>query len=341
MTKKTAPQAGSDREAKSDLNLPAETADAMARLPMLEGIGPLLPGKRDKRPDVGYGWPDHPGLTIAQLQAAEPECICWHIGEAPGQVAIDIDGSDAAAFCQSHGCDPYTADTWRIVRTSCSDRLKLVFTVTPEEKAVLAAGTKTVKIDGQELALFASPGSQIVVLGNHYTKESNYTENDDQYSWAGRLPADAQPLPPEWFALLTGVFCGDRPLHPPTRRTVAPSSPRKPNAYSSGVDWSNSSRQMPCPICGRDHSGACSIHRSVESVWCCHGETKSAPDCQRGGETIKGTDGQTWAYVRTEEHDSFGERSLFVVDKPYRPTRQRLRIGRPQRTSRRRTDVQA
>ena len=261
-------------------------------------------------------WPDHHGLSIAQLQATTPECICWNIGAAPGYIAIDIDGEAAAAFCQRHGCDPYTADTWRIIRTSNNERLKLVFTVTPDQRAQLVAGAKTVKIDGQELAVFAKPGTQIVVLGNHYTKDSNYTENDDQYAWAGRAPADAQPLPLKWFALLTGVFCGERPLRPPTRRTLAPSSPRKANAYSSGSDWSNSCQRQPCPMCGRDHSGACSISRDRDSVWCCHGETKSAPDCSKVGETVPGTDGRTWAYVRTEEDESFGERSLFVLHKP-------------------------
>jgi predicted P-loop ATPase len=287
---------------------------------MLDGIGPLLTGASDKRPTVGDNWPEHPGLSIAELEAAAPECICWHIGAAPGHVAIDIDGPDAAAFCQSHGCDPYTADTWRIIRTSNAERLKLVFTVMPEQKAALVEGAKTVKINGQELAVFAKHGTQIVVLGNHYTKESGYTENDDQYAWAGRAPADAQPVPPEWFALLIGVFCGERPLRPPTRRTVLPSSPRKANASSGGSEWINSSERHPCPVCGRDHSGACSINGKGDSVWCCHGDTKSAPDCSKAGETIQGRDGQTWGYVRTEEHESFGERSLFVLDKP-RPLR--------------------
>jgi predicted P-loop ATPase len=294
---------------------------AAERLPLLDGIGPLLPGGADKRPLVGDGWPEHPGLSIDKLQAAAPECICWHVGADPGHIGIDIDGPAAAAFCQSHGCDPYTADTWRIIRTSNSERLKLVFTVTTEQRADLVAGAKTVKIDGQELAVFAKTGTQIVVLGNHYTKESNYTENDDQYAWAGRNPADAQPLPPEWFALLTGVFCGERPLKPPTRRQVSTPSSRKSNAYKSSGGWSNSSSQQPCPVCGRDHSGACSINTSG-AVWCCHGETKSAPDCSRTGEKITGSDGQTWGYVRTEEHDSFGERSLFVLDKPRQKAQQ-------------------
>jgi len=284
-------------------------------LPLLDGIGPLLPGGAEKRPLVGDGWEEHPGLSIDKLQAAAPECICWHVGADTRHIGIDIDGAKAAAFCQSHGCEPYTADTWRIIRTSNDERLKLVFTVTPEQKAALVDGAKTVKIDGQEFAVFAKPGTQIVVLGQHYTKESNYTENDDQYAWAGRAPADAQPLPPEWFALLAGVFCGDRPLKPPTRRQVSAPSSRKANAYSSGGGWSNSSSQQPCPVCGRDHSGACSINTSG-AVWCCHGETKSAPDCSRTGEKIPGSDGQQWGYVRTEEHDSFGERSLFVPHQP-------------------------
>lgn len=293
---------------------------------MLSRLGPLFPGAPDKRPLVGDEWEAHPGVTIAQLQASEPQCVCWHVGAAPGHIAIDIDGPRAAAFCQQHGCEPYTADTWRIVRTGNTDRLKLVYTVTAEQKSVLAAGGKTVKVGigdggpddkGEEFAVFAKPGTQIVVLGQHYTKESNFTVNDDQYAWAGRPPAEAQPLPPEWFNLLQGVFCGDRPLRPKTRRSVSAPSARAPRSYSgaSGT-WRNSSQRQPCPMCGRDHSGACSIHQDGDSVWCCHGETRSAPDCSKKGEEVTGNDGRTWAYVRTEDHDSFGERSLFVLHKP-------------------------
>ena len=293
---------------------------------MLGTIGPLLPGAPDKRPLVGNDWEAHAGVGISELQAAAPECICWHVGAAPGYIAIDIDGPRAAAFCQQHSCEPYTADTWRIVRTGNTERVKLVFTVTTEQKAALVSGAKTVKVGagdgglddkGEELAVFAKPGTQIVVLGNHYTKESGFTENDDQYAWAGRAPADAQPLPPEWFALLTGVFCGERPLRPKTRRSVSDSLTRGARSYSgaSGT-WRNSSQRQPCPMCGRDHSGACSIHQDNDSVWCCHGETKSAPDCSNKGEIVTGRDARTWAYVRTEDHDSFGERSLFVLHKP-------------------------
>jgi len=79
-------------------------------LPLLDGIGPLLPGAPDKRPLVGDDWPEHPGLSIDKLQAAAPECICWHVGADPRRIGIDIDGPAAAAFCQKLGCEPYTAD---------------------------------------------------------------------------------------------------------------------------------------------------------------------------------------------------------------------------------------
>ncbi len=268
------------------------------RLPLLDSLAPLLPGGPDKRPRVGEEWQKHAGLAVWELQQRSSACICWHVGaDGCWYIAIDIDGPKAIAFCQENGCDPLTTDTWRIVRTSNADRLKLVFRVTPEQKETLAAGHKTVKIDGEEFAVFAGHGHQIVVLGNHYTKESGYKEHDDQYAWDGRLPEDAQPIPEEWFKLLTDVFCGDRPLKPPTRRQVSPGgAPRLAGSNISG-GWRNSDGRNPCPICGRDHSGGCSITADNEGAWCCHGQTCSAPDCSRAGEVVLGADGREWGYV--------------------------------------------
>lgn len=81
--------------------LPSTERQRLLELPMLEGIGPLLPGAADKRPTVGDGWPDHPGSSIAQLQAAAPECICWHIGADDNHIAVDVDGAKAAAFASA------------------------------------------------------------------------------------------------------------------------------------------------------------------------------------------------------------------------------------------------
>lgn len=290
-----------------------------ARLPWLQGLAPLLPGGPDKRPLVGDGWPAHPGLTIEALQAAAPACICWHIGASPHHIAVDIDGPAVSTFCRSHGCDPADTNTWRITRSGEPTRLKLVFTVTPEQRATLAAGGKTTLVDGQELAVFARPGTQIVVLGNHYTKASGHTQQDDQYTWEGRRPSEIQPLPPQWFDLLQGVFCGDRPLRPVTRRNVA--TMRRAPRTTGGSVWLSSSERTPCPICGRRHSGGCAIHQDGNATWCLHGQTCSAPDCGTAGEQIAGHDGRVWAYVRSADHDSFGERSLFALHRP-RPPRE-------------------
>ncbi|MCT0248914.1 hypothetical protein, partial [Synechococcus sp. CS-205] len=155
----------------------------LERLPMLAGLRPLLPGGPDKRPLVGDAWPDHPGLTMPELQRLSPACICWHIGASPDHIAVDLDGPRPIAFCQQHGCDPRTVDTWRIERVNNRDRLKVVFLVTPEQKAILSAGSKTVRVGagelgpddpGEELAIFGKHGSQIVVLGDHYDKETGY-----------------------------------------------------------------------------------------------------------------------------------------------------------------------
>lgn len=306
------------------------------RLPHLAGLSPLLPGGAKKEPLVGGAWQQHPGLSVAQIQQEAPACVCWHVGADPGHIAVDIDGPAASALCIAHSCDPHKVDTWRIVRTSNRERLKLAFKVTPEQKAILAAGAKTVKIDGQELAVFASPGHQIVVLGDHHTKDG---QHDDQYAWAGRPPAEAQLLPPEWMALLEGVFCGDRPLRPPTAREITFPEFRPKGRSSSGA-WVNSGPRLACPVCGRDHSGACSIAGDGNSVWCCHGETKSAPDCSTAGQVVTGTDGRRWGYVRTEEHDSFGDRSLFVLDQP-REASSRPSGTKPPRTTAQRAEAPA
>jgi hypothetical protein len=298
------------------------------RLPLLAPLGlVLLPGGPDKRPTVGNEWQQHPGFTVQALQAAQPPCICWHIGaEGCPFIALDIDGPKVIAWLKSHGLDPLTAETWRIQRTGNAGRLKLVFRVTPEQKALLVAGGKEVRIaageegekdPGEEFALYGRPGTQIVVLGNHHTKESNYTEHDDQYAWAGKAPAEVQLLPEDWLAFLIGVFTGDRPLAPPKRRKLSAPNPKAPRHYrATSRSWRNSDDRHPCPICGRTHTGKCSIHTDGAAVWCSHGTTCSAPDCSTPGEVITGRDGRQWGYVRTEEQDPMGERSLFVLDKP-------------------------
>ena len=172
------------------------------------GISPLLRGFSDKRP-VKKGWPDEKGLQLRALQLGRSPCICWHIGASDPHIAIDIDSQWWIDFCQEHDCDPFTTDTWRIERSLTAGRLKLVFTVSTEQRDILLSGRKQVLHDGKELKLFIKHGQQIVVLGNHYDEGVR----DDQYTWVGTPDAIA-PLPAAWFTLLQGLLCGERPLAP-------------------------------------------------------------------------------------------------------------------------------
>lgn len=190
-------------------------------LPYLEGIGPLLPGNSLKRPTVGKKWQEHPGFAVEQLQgmsALRFRCICWHIGADPDHVAVDIDGPSVIAALQARGCDPLTADTWRIQRSSTTDRLKVVFRVTPEQRAELEGLGKTTRIEGEELALFARHGLQVVVLGDHFLKDG--LTHDDQYTWANTHPADAQRLPRAWLEALRALLGRDQPAAAPKAATT-------------------------------------------------------------------------------------------------------------------------
>lgn len=237
------------------------------RLPLLHGLGlALLPGGPDKRPTVGDDWPDHPGLSIEQLQAAAPRCICWHIGAAGTEfIAIDLDGLRAIAHCEANGCYPLTVNTWRIQRTSTHERLKLVFRVSdPAVRQRLVDMRKTTRIGkrsggpadpGDEFAVFCRPGTQIVILGNHYTKESGYTEHDDQYAWAGVLPHQAMELPPEWLALLAGTLEGEQALVPkppaPLPAAVVPMPFQGPVSTATDADKARAALAvLPVLDCG-------------------------------------------------------------------------------------------
>ena len=68
----TQPCSGDDYKTSVELDSYLPDRWAAERLPLLDGIGPLLPGGADKRPLVGDGWPEHPGLSIDKLQAAAP-----------------------------------------------------------------------------------------------------------------------------------------------------------------------------------------------------------------------------------------------------------------------------
>lgn len=308
------------------------------RLPLLDGIGPLLPGGPDKHPTVGRGWEKHPGLSLEELQRRGSATICWHLG-ADGclYLAVDIDGRRALTFLQALGCDPLTADTWRIVRTGTQDRLKVVWRVTPEQKALLCGPAAEMRLRigakergpadrGEELALYGRPGSQIVVLGDHHhnpkgpdgkpLKEPDgrlVWIHDDQYAWGiPRPPAEAQPLPERWFEVLRDLFTGEQPLAPEGQRKAARKAGQAAASAGAGT-WIDSSPQHPCPICEREHTGKCSTSADGSYVCCAIGETCGPPEeaeCPDGG-IFTAPDGRRWKRIRESDDGARGPRVQF------------------------------
>jgi hypothetical protein len=78
-----------------------------------------------------------------------------------------------------------------------------------------------------------------------------------------------------------------------------------------------SSKQHPCPICGRTKDGSCSLSDAL--VFCHHGSTHHPPSGLKPGDTHQGGDGNTWAYTG---ESSDGRTSTFTIDKPRARERQ-------------------
>ena len=211
-------------------------------LPLLEGL-PLLPcgaGKKFKAPiDPQSGYP----MTGWEIAAFTPEqilgmngkvlCAGTRLGpDAGGLLAFDLDGATAIAWMQERGCDPATAGSWQIHRTTTTDRLKVIYRVEPSLweqlqshfhgksgrtaittlKKNTAAGIKK----AEQVELFWSTG-QIVVAGAH-------KESGGLYTWRGN-PSTVADLPILWWQAVLEILGPDpAPAAPATPTPATPTS---------------------------------------------------------------------------------------------------------------------
>lgn len=178
-------------------------------LPALTGL-PLLPcgaGADHKAPiDPTTGrqlarWQHH-SYDPAQISSmpASVACVGMRLGpNANGLIAFDPDGSSALEAAVARGCDPASASTWRIHRTTSAVHLKLIFRVPPDRWALLRKGkgrlvTKAARPGekGEQLEVFWTSG-QVIVLGDHVS-------SGGQYIWQGS-PHDIAPIPDAWWEL--------------------------------------------------------------------------------------------------------------------------------------------
>lgn len=271
------------------------------QLPRLQGL-PLLPvgaGRDGKAPidtetrQVMTGWPTaafEPG-EIATM----PSCVTavgsrWGPA-AGGLLCFDLDGEEALEIAAAAGCEVFSDESWRIVRHTGPDRMKVVWKVPPEQwpdPDDKLHGTATLKTaDGGEVRAFWSTG-QAVVAGLH-------RPSDAYLEWIGG-PETISVLPAPWLALWQSLDAdkGDQPT--------------RLHRGSSKGDWRAA---VPCPICGRTKDNDCQQSRDDRFVLCHHGVTHAPPPGLRMGEVIAGN----WAFCG-ERENAIGRCSLFRQHKP-------------------------
>jgi hypothetical protein len=299
-------------------------------LPLLEQCGaPMLPiGAGAERkgpvdPATGYGlgeWPKHPGFSASEIGSSYGPVIAAGIktgGEARILV-LDIDGATASEWIRGKGIEPDALQTWRINRDTDPARFKLVFRLTaaqevefPQTKLLLQTKQRDKEKGnkGEAVEVYFQPGAQVVVIGAHPSSGGNYF-------WQGS-PAEIATPDAGVMALLQAIKSSVEEL----RGKGDTSSPPRVKGGGKG-QWQGSSRRNPCPVCGRDHSAACTRSTAAdgaEFASCYQGSTLQPPLNLKKGETHIGHDGREWAFVREYKTDEIGWKSIFKIHTPRPP----------------------
>ena len=231
------------------------------RLAPLQSDLALLPcgwGDQFKGPMLRE-WQKHPGYSLALLMAVRGiRSVGARTGIHTGPlVCFDIDGKTALELACTLGMEPWAVTTWQVHRDNDANRLKVLFSPTPEQIALLPGGYefqgKTITkpsvkgpngeliAKGEALEVFFDGGRQVIVIGEHPSSGGNYF-------WPAGLGPEALAPPPEaWWQHAIEIA---QPCLARSRRGSKTSSRR-----------SSTSRLDPCPVCGR-HSG------SGSGLWC-------------------------------------------------------------------------
>ena len=311
-------------------------------LPALQGF-PLIPvgaGPDFKAPiDFKTGKP----LTEWQNAAYTPAEIAAMNGvvrsvgtrtgpDAKHSVFIDLDGASAVQFAKDRGCSLAQCG-WGIKRTTSVERLKSVFHIpedlrhflclpdgSPIGKVVLVTKQPVYDLDdngnpkrdrtgqliklepSEQIEIFYGTG-QCIVLGEHVKSGGFYT-------WHGS-PTDINEPTPEWWQLITDVLDEET-----RRRSSVPRSSRS----TSKSDVLQSGPRNPCPICGRNTSGACTqyIEGDKRRINCFEGQSFSPPVGLKLGDTHKANDGITYGFAGSGINPSIGYFAKFIehTDRP-------------------------
>lgn len=300
-------------------------------LPRLTPLAlPLLPcgaGKEKKGPidpSTGYGLEGWQGAAFSVPEILAMNGKVRNIGTRTGAglLALDIDGATALELCLTHDCNPQQAQTWQVHRDTDPCRLKVLWSLTPEQQQELGEimtkaltkeptrdATGEVVDKGEAVELFHKGGSQVLLLGQHVPSGGRYFWPD------GCGPEALAPIPPAWWALTLAIAAGELGIRPQAANKVSPRSGSR-----SSSSWRSAD---PCPICRRDTTGYCSRNIETGMVRCFYGNTFS-PEITHGpltvGQTVPGTDGIRYGFAGAAPQANGDVFGVFVIDKP----RQRL-----------------
>ncbi len=312
-------------------------------LPKLNGLA-LIPVGRDKRPvnpENGRWLTGWNGLSYSPQEIFAMNGYVTSVGFRPGPnsghiACIDLDGASALEWIKEFGASVEDAG-WRVGRDSDANRLKVYFRIPEKFRALLSDGSgkpigkRVVTVKSKELQLDSKqqqvrgvdgklvvkmPGEQIELFyGTGQTVVAGLHPSGDVYRSVG-YPELVEAPNDAWMAVIAWIITAG---NAETRSTADLSEAEK---YQSGP-------QTPCPVCGRDKSGACTVFVDGERdrVNCHQGQTFAPPKTRdlgpfggkvqlKIGDTITGVDGQEWAFAGEFINPSIGTFSKFVEDRP-------------------------
>lgn len=294
-------------------------------LPQLDGLA-LVPcgagskGKAPIDPTTGRpldGWQE---MAFTPKEIIEMGSVVTCVGVRPGPdsdhlAILDIDGGTAKQVCEEHGCSFDESIGWSIHRSTSTERLKVAFSIpkayrhlfadhhgNPIGKAVLTTkqvvyavgkdGKRITVEPAEQIELFIGAG-QCIVLGDH-------AESGGYYYWQG-TPAEIIEPTAQWWSVITKILSHRRS-----------ENQEKTNAYPIET-LVHSGPSSPCPVCGRDHSGACTTFTDGERlrVNCFHGQSFAPPTNLKQGEVLRIAD-RHWAFCKEFTNSAIGDYSAFV-----------------------------
>jgi hypothetical protein len=301
-------------------------------LPLCEGLA-LLPTGKNKIPvDPANGkrlegWQSCAFSVDEISELQDPAGAVWCLSYRPGPdsgniISLDLDGDSASFWFRARGAEPDNAG-WRTTRAE--DRQKAHYRLPDELLHALVQARGETGLSGkitlttkeappggkaEQIELFIASG-QCVIAGQ--------PSEGPPYKNHGSPQSVTEPDEAMAAALIELVKAAPKP------------EPRSGGEHTPGESW-QSGPDSPCPVCGRNTTGGCTIWVSDEEnprlgVNCFHGQRFRPPTeidmpgfggkrALEKADVVSGADGGQWVYCRQGQNPAVGTFSTFLQDRP-------------------------